>query len=81
MADDVYTLGAWRVKDGRQGEFITAWLALGDYFHRLPHPPGTGRLIQSLDDPCQFYSFGPWRALEDIEDMRGRPETAARSAS
>lgn len=76
MADEVYTLGVWRVREGRQDEFIAAWQALGRYFNSLPHPPGQGTLIQSLEDPRQFYSFGPWRRLEDIEDMRGRPETA-----
>lgn len=75
MADEVYTLGVWRVKAGRQDEFVAAWQALGRYFHTLPHPPGEGTLIQSLEDPQQFYSFGPWRALEDIDDMRSRPET------
>jgi hypothetical protein len=22
-----------------------------------------------------FYSFGPWRSLDDIQEMRSRPET------
>lgn len=36
----------------------------------LPKPPGKGTLLQSLDDPQQLYSFGPWNALEDVADMR-----------
>ena len=76
MSDEIYTLGAWRVKDGNQSEFVEAWKALGRYFRGLPQPPGEGTLLQSLDDPQQFYSFGPWRSLEDIQDMRSRPDTA-----
>ncbi len=76
MADEVYTLGSWRVKDGKQSEFITAWQALSRYFHSLPHPPGEGTLVQSVDEPQQFYSFGPWRTLDDIREMRSRPETS-----
>jgi hypothetical protein len=76
MSDEVYTLGAWRAKDGKQDEFIAAWQALGRYFNSLPHPPGQGTLLQSLDDPQQFYSFGPWRALADIQEMRTQPGTA-----
>src|SRR6185436_5537761 len=75
MSDEVYTLGVWRVKDGKQSDFVDAWVALGHYFTSLPHPPGKGTLLQSIDDSQQFYSFGPWRAIEDIQEMRGRPDT------
>jgi heme-degrading monooxygenase HmoA len=75
MADEVYTLGMWRVKAGKQDEFVDAWQALGRYFKRLPHPPGQGTLLQSVDEPQQFYSFGPWDSLDDIQEMRSQPET------
>ena len=75
MSDDIYTLGAWRVKDGKQTEFVAAWEALGRYFNSLANPPGTGTLLQSVDEPQQFYSFGPWRSLDDISEMRRQPET------
>lgn len=75
MPEQVYTLGAWRVRDGKQGEFVEAWKALGWYFRSLPQPPGEGTLVQSVDDPQQFYSFGPWRTHDDIQAMRSRPET------
>lgn len=75
MSDEVYTLGAWRAKSGKESEFVAAWQRLGGYFRSLPNPPGTGTLLQSVDDPQQFYSFGPWRKLDDIKEMRSRPET------
>ncbi len=75
MSDEVYTLGAWRVKDGKENEFVDAWKALGQYFRSLPHPPGQGTLLQSVDDPKTFYSFGPWHSADDIQEMRSRPET------
>ena len=76
MAEEIYTLGAWRVKDGKQIEFVEAWKALGRYFRSLPHPPGQGTLLQSVDEAQQFYSFGPWSTLDDIQEMRSRPDTA-----
>jgi heme-degrading monooxygenase HmoA len=75
MSDEIYTLGVWRVKEGKQREFLEAWKALGSHFRSLPHPPGEGTLLQSLDDPQQFYSFGPWRTLDDIHAMRSHPDT------
>ncbi len=79
MEGDIYTLGVWKVKPGQQAEFIAAWKELGEYFKSLPNPPGgTGILVQSLDDPALFYSFGPWRSLEDIQAMRSDPRTPER---
>lgn len=74
MADEVYTLGVWRVKEGLEREFVEAWKGLGVYFRSLAHPPGRGTLLQSLDDPQQFYSFGPWGSLDDIQEMRSHPD-------
>jgi hypothetical protein len=74
---DVFTLGVWRVREGRESEFVEAWKLLGETFRRLPHPPGPGTLVQSLDDPRLFYSFGPWRKLEDVTEMRAHPDTPA----
>ena len=73
MSDAIYTLGVWRVKDGKQTEFVEAWKGLGAFFGNLPHPPGQGTLVQSLDEPKLFYSFGPWSRLEDVQEMRGHP--------
>jgi heme-degrading monooxygenase HmoA len=71
MEGSVYTLGVWRVKPGREAEFIEAWKALGKLFAGLPQPPGgVGTLIQSLTDPLLFYSFGEWSSMEAIQAMR-----------
>ncbi len=77
MADEVFTLGAWRVKAGMETEFVEAWRAVGRHFRDLPEPPGQGTLVQSVDDPSQFYSFGPWPSLGAIEAMRSHADTAS----
>lgn len=70
MPDTYYTHAMWKVKAGREAEFVEAWKALSEVFLALPHPPGTGMLIQSAADPTLYYSFGPWASLEDIQAMR-----------
>ena len=77
MEQEPYTLGRWLVKPGQQEAFITAWTELGVFFSSLPHPPGTGTLLRSIDNPHLFYSFGPWRNLDDIQAMRADPRTPA----
>ncbi|MGA7097851.1 MAG: hypothetical protein WB245_09820 [Acidimicrobiia bacterium] len=75
MSDEVYTLGVWRIKEGKETEFVEAWKALSSFFRGLPRPPGTGTLVQSTDEPSLFYSFGPWQTLADVEAMRSHPNT------
>jgi heme-degrading monooxygenase HmoA len=71
VSDRVYTLGVWRVKPGREAEFIGAWKDLGTLFAQLPMPPGgKGTLVQSLSDPLLFYSFGEWSSMDAIQAMR-----------
>lgn len=74
MDSDIYTLGVWKVKSGKQDAFVEAWKELGSFFYSLPSPPGPGTLVQSVEDPAQFYSFGPWRSIEDIQAMRANPQ-------
>ena len=81
MSDEIYTLGAWRVKDGKQSEFVEAWKALGSYFRSLPLPPGEGTLLQSIDDPRQFYSFGPGARSRTSRRCEAGPTRRARSGS
>jgi heme-degrading monooxygenase HmoA len=78
MNQQIYTLGAWHVQDGKQQEFIQAWKELGETFSSLEKPPtGKGVLIQSTSDSALFYSFGPWDSLEDIEEMRNNERARA----
>ncbi|MDP9387824.1 MAG: antibiotic biosynthesis monooxygenase, partial [Actinomycetota bacterium] len=75
MAGPAYTLARWYVKEGREAEFVAAWSGdLADYFLTLPGC-GWGMLLQSIDDPREFYSFGPWASFDDIRNMRADPRT------
>ncbi len=74
MAERAYTLASWRVKPGRESDFVEAWKSVGKTFRELPRPPaGNGTLIQSLTDPALYYSFGPWSSTGDISAMREDP--------
>ena len=71
MAETVYTLALWRVREGKEGEFIEAWKGLSALFSQMPQAPGgKGTLVQSLDEPLLFYSFGAWPSMEAVQAMR-----------
>ncbi len=75
MNDGVYyTLAAWKVKEGREDDFIRAWSeVLVGAFRSLDRAPVWGKLLRSVDDPRLFYSFGPWERREDVLAMRADP--------
>jgi hypothetical protein len=73
MEEVIYTHAQWRVKPGREAEFVKAWREMIKAFSNLPARPMRGTLIQSLVDESLFYSFGQWKSLSDIVAMRHDP--------
>ena len=67
-----YTHGRWKVKAGREDDFIKAW----ERFAEVGLGKGaTGvRLIQDLESPTDFFSFGSWNDADQIANFRGDPE-------
>lgn len=76
-----YTHAEWRVRPGREAEFISAWEALAAIFRRLPRPPLWGTLLRSSTELTLFYSFGPWRSAADVMEMRADEEVQAAFAA
>lgn len=74
MDGDYYTLASWHVRTGAEEEFLRVWRDdLAAAFTRA-NPQSVAALVQSLEDPQQFYSFGPWRTLEEMEEARTDPD-------
>ena len=73
VAGAYYTLASWHVRKGNEEEFVRLWKEeLADAFLQAS-PAATGTLIQSLEDPLLFYSFGPWPNLEVMQQARTDP--------
>jgi heme-degrading monooxygenase HmoA len=68
----LYTHGRWVVKEGQQERFQAAWQELAEWTNANVEGAvgGEARLLQDLDDPRLFYSFGPWETLEAIQAWR-----------
>src|SRR5262249_2978025 len=77
MSDDFYTLASWHIQEGQEREFLRVWQEeLAPAFLQIS-PSTHGTLIQSLEDPRQFYSFGPWESLEQMQAARSDPRARA----
>jgi heme-degrading monooxygenase HmoA len=71
----LYTHGRWVVKQGQQARFQAAWQEFADWTDAEISGAVTGeaRLLQDLDDPTLFFSFGPWDSLDAILAWRADP--------
>jgi heme-degrading monooxygenase HmoA len=70
----LFTAATWTVKPGREGDFIRAWDEFAKWTSHNLESAGQGQLVQDLDDPTRFLSFGPWESAEHIAAWRARPE-------
>ena len=70
MSERFYTLASWRIREGQEEEFLRVWQEelASAFLSAIPMAKGT--LIQSLEDQRQFYSFGPWESLEQMQTAR-----------
>jgi heme-degrading monooxygenase HmoA len=71
----LYTHGRWVVKDGQQEAFQAAWREFAEWTNAniSGTVAGEARLLQDLEEPTRFYSFGPWDSLEAIQAWRADP--------
>ena len=73
MPDRIYTFASWYLKVGQEEAFLQIWRdELAAAFLRS-NTSAQGTLIRSLKDPRQFYSFGPWETLEQMQTARSDP--------
>lgn len=77
MGNDFYTLASWHVQEGQEEEFLRIWKDELAHAFRNANPKAQGTLIQSLEDPRQFYSFGPWETMEQMEAARSDVQVRA----
>lgn len=70
----LYTLATWKVKPGREAEFIAAWQAFAEWTSSSQSGAGEGILLQEEASPNQFVSLGPWGSAESVAHWRAQPE-------
>ncbi|MGH2605671.1 MAG: hypothetical protein ACRDG5_03690, partial [Anaerolineales bacterium] len=56
----LFTSGAWLVKEGKEAEFVSAWKNFAEWTSRAGLGAGAGHLLQDTAEPRRFLSFGPW---------------------
>ena len=73
----LFTAATWTVKSGKEEEFIRAWDEFAKWTSQNQQGAGQGQLVQDLENPTGFLSFGPWESAERIAEWRATPHFAA----
>jgi heme-degrading monooxygenase HmoA len=70
--DTPYTHTTWRVKAGREGEFVQRW---GDWvdWSRDQGLTAPALLLRDAEDSQMFVSFGPWENMSAVRSWRALP--------
>jgi heme-degrading monooxygenase HmoA len=57
---DIYTLGIWTVKPGKEQEFIKEWTSFASWTSKNFSGAGKAYLLKDEKNNLRFVSFGPW---------------------
>jgi heme-degrading monooxygenase HmoA len=64
-----YTHTIWRVKTGREDEFVQRWAEWAEWSHRQGLA-ASARLLRDVERPGTFISFAPWASAEAVRSWR-----------
>ncbi len=72
--DEIFAAGIWDVMPGNERAFIEAWKEFSVWTALHQKGSGYGNLLQDMDNPSRFISYGPWKDLESVRAWRQQPE-------
>ena len=72
--NQLFTSGIWVAKEGKEKNFVREWEAFANWSVRDKLGSGAPYLLQDINNPRCFISFGPWPDLATIERWRRTKE-------
>ena len=70
--ETLYTHTSWKVKPGREDDFVQRWGEWVDWSHRQGLRQ-EALLLRDVDGPGTFVSFGLWESLDAVRGWRLLP--------
>jgi heme-degrading monooxygenase HmoA len=70
--ENLYTHTTWRVKPGREEDFVERWTEWAEWSHRQGLRE-EALLLRDVDSPQRFVSFGPWESVDVARGWRSLP--------
>ena len=72
--NQLFTSGIWLAKEGKEEDFVREWGVFADWSIRKKLGSGEPYLLQDINNPRYFISFGPWPDLATIGKWRQTKE-------
>ena len=72
--DKIYAAGIWQVRPGNEQAFIETWEEFSAWTALHQRGSGYGNLLQDIENPSRFISYGPWDSVESVRAWRQQPE-------
>jgi heme-degrading monooxygenase HmoA len=70
--ETLYTHTTWRVKPGREDDFVRSWEEWVDWSH-LQGLHEEALLLRDVESPQTFVSFGRWESIDVARGWRAAP--------
>ena len=70
---EVYSSGIWKVKDGEDDAFISAWTDFAKWLSTMPGA-GTAHLTKDIDNAGHYLSFAPWESIDQMHSWKNDPD-------
>lgn len=70
--EDFYTHTTWRVKPGREADFVERWGEWAEWSHRQGLQE-EALLLRDVETPHVFVSFAPWANAAVVRGWRALP--------
>ena len=71
---EIYTLGIWTIKPGKENDFIKEWTSFAHWMSKHLSGARKGHLLQDEKNPLRFISFGPWENEDEMQKWRDSKE-------
>ena len=73
MAKEIYSMGVWQIKQGKENEFISEWREFAKWTVGQQDGASDGRLLRDITKNGRFASFGSWKSEEHSGKWRESP--------
>ena len=73
MAKEIYTMGSWQVKPGKEDEFASEWKEFATRSIERQDGATDARLLRDIIKNDRYATFGSWKSREHIEKWRESP--------
>lgn len=75
--EEIYSVGIWSVKQGKEEAFLKIWTDLANWTMANKMGGISVVMLKDVEQNNLFISYGPWTSLESVQKWRQQSEFKA----